>query len=369
MSCHSISASVTYKNEKKQGTAGCTKRICWISSRTISIARGIATKGESSSRYIDSKYARNGKDEESACTTSWWDLDSKKLRENQETIQQLTSQLQQWQEQMNSVNSSWEFQDIESNYGGRLSHVSTQPEMIPSSRALLNRDKRLPLDTWNQSRVQENVVGSQFSTFDSPRDFPQRISCDNVQRNREAVPLDLQPKVKTSLTSEDGQKIMAQFQCPCLRQDRWLRVLNTRLIFRRNTWSDSKDSNYRNYKSTGSLILIIFWCGKQDSKHRSQVVLIFRRKLCYGSKKWRWLILWMGENPHDQYMEKIFQTLRCWTRRLHHPWTRSSRIPSSKRRSASRNRKLRKRTVSFEEDRSPSWSMTTFEWLVLMTQY
>ena len=29
-----------------------------------------------------------------------------------------------------------------------------------------------------------------------------------------------------------------------------------------------------------------FWCGKQDSEHRSQVVLIF--------KKWRWLILWMN---------------------------------------------------------------------------
>ena len=41
-----------------------------------------------------------------------------------------------------------------------------------------------------------------FSTFDSPRDFPQRISSENVQRNREAVPRD--PRVKTSLTCEDG---------------------------------------------------------------------------------------------------------------------------------------------------------------------
>ena len=61
--------------------------------------------------------------------------------------------------------------------------------------------------------------------------------------------------------------------------------------------------------------------------------------------------------------------MRCWTRRLLLLWTRSYRIPSSRRRSVSRNRKLRKRTVSFEEDRSPSWSTTTFEWLALMTQY
>ena len=75
--------------------------------------------------------------------------------------------------------------------------------MIPSSRALLSRDKRLPLDTWNLSGVQENFFSNQFSTFDSPRVFPQRISSDDVQRNREAAFGD--PKVKTSLTSEDGQ--------------------------------------------------------------------------------------------------------------------------------------------------------------------
>ena len=59
--------------------------------------------------------------------------------------------------------------------------------MIQSSRSLLSRDKRLPLDTWNQSGLQENVVGNQFSTFDSPRGHPQRIQCDDVERNREAV--------------------------------------------------------------------------------------------------------------------------------------------------------------------------------------
>ena len=55
------------------------------------------------------------------------------------------------------MNGSGEFWDIESNYSGRLSHVSSQPEMIPSSLALLSRDTRLPLDTWNQFGVQENV--------------------------------------------------------------------------------------------------------------------------------------------------------------------------------------------------------------------
>ena len=76
-----------------------------------------------------------------------------RLRENHETIEQLTSQLQQMQEQMNSVNDSGDYQDVESNYSGRLSHGSSQPAMIPSCRFLLSCDKRLPLDTWNQSGV------------------------------------------------------------------------------------------------------------------------------------------------------------------------------------------------------------------------
>ena len=111
-----------------------------------------------------------------------------KLRENHETIQQLTSQLQQMQEQMNSMNVSGDFQDVESNYCGRLSHVSSQPAMIPSSRTMLSRDKRLPLDTGNQSGLQKNVLGNQFSTFDSARNLRQRIQSDEIQRERGSAP-------------------------------------------------------------------------------------------------------------------------------------------------------------------------------------
>ena len=74
-----------------------------------------------------------------------------KLREHHETIQQLPSHLQQMQEHTNSVNDSGNFQDVEPNCSGRLSHVSSQLAMIPSSRSLLSHDERLRLDTWNQS--------------------------------------------------------------------------------------------------------------------------------------------------------------------------------------------------------------------------
>ena len=74
------------------------------------------------------------------------------------------------------------------NYSGRLSPVSSEPATIQSSRSMLSRDKRLPLDTWNTSGLQENVLGNQFSTFASPRDHHQGIHPCAPQRERGSVP-------------------------------------------------------------------------------------------------------------------------------------------------------------------------------------
>ena len=134
-----------------------------------------------------------------------------KLRENHETIQKLTSQLQEMQDQMNSMNDSGKFQEVESNYSGRLSYVPSQPAVIPSLRTMLSRDKRLPLDTWNTSGLQENVFGNQFSTFVSPRGHPQGMISNDVQRERGAV---LQATgTGTIFTRDDTHKIEAHFQC------------------------------------------------------------------------------------------------------------------------------------------------------------
>ena len=98
-----------------------------------------------------------------------------KFRESHETIQRLTAQLQSLQEQMNSMNDSGEFQEVESNHSGILSHVPSQPEEIPSSSSMLSRDKHLPCDTWNSPGLQENVFGNQCSTFGSPGNHSQGI--------------------------------------------------------------------------------------------------------------------------------------------------------------------------------------------------
>ena len=91
------------------------------------------------------------------------------------------------QNQMNFMNDSGEFQEVESNYSGRLSHVSSQLVMIPSSRSLLSLDKRFPLDTWNQSGLQEHFLGNQFSTFDSGRMKTIHTSVD--RQNQDTIPM------------------------------------------------------------------------------------------------------------------------------------------------------------------------------------
>ena len=62
------------------------------------------------------------------------------------------------QEQMNLMNDSGECQEVESNHSGRLSYVPSQPAVIPSSRSMLKRDERLPLDTWNTSGLQKTLL-------------------------------------------------------------------------------------------------------------------------------------------------------------------------------------------------------------------
>ena len=65
------------------------------------------------------------------------------LRESQATIQELTSQIQELQQRVNYMNDSEECQNMESTYSGQLFHVPSQPQVVPSPRALWSRDQSL----------------------------------------------------------------------------------------------------------------------------------------------------------------------------------------------------------------------------------
>ena len=162
---------------------------------------------------------------------------------------------------------------MESNYSGRLSHVSSQPVMIPSFCAFPSRDKRLPLDTWNQSGLQENVFENQFSTFDSPRDFSHRISSADGQRNREAFPE--AGRMKTSHTSDDKQR-GDTIPMPTFARRPSTTSSIIPVEFLQNSMV-GQQRQCRNCNSANSLIYVRFWCENFDSKPKSLLVLIFHR--------------------------------------------------------------------------------------------
>ena len=83
------------------------------------------------------------------------------LRECQATSHELTSQIQELQDRVNSMNDSREFQDVESVCSGKLSHVPSLPAVVPIPPGMLSRDQSLQPDTWN-------MLGTSGNVFDSP---------------------------------------------------------------------------------------------------------------------------------------------------------------------------------------------------------
>ena len=89
------------------------------------------------------------------------------LRESHATIQELISQIQELQERVNHLDDSREFQDVESICSGKLSHVPSQPAIVPSLGGMLSRDPSLRPDTWHLLGTSGNVFGSPRAVIDS----------------------------------------------------------------------------------------------------------------------------------------------------------------------------------------------------------
>ena len=159
------------------------------------------------------------------------------------------------QEQMNSMNDSGEFQDIESNYSGRLSHFSTQPVMIPSSRSLLSCDKRLPLDTWNQSGLQETFLEINYLRLIHPEMILKEFNQTTCKAGR----------TKTIHTIEDRQN-QCTIPMPTFATRPSTTSSHYRWNNRRTASSDFEDSKYRNCNSTNCQTHNRFWCGSSVQK-------------------------------------------------------------------------------------------------------
>ena len=182
-------------------------------------------------------------------------------------------------------------------------HVSSEPAMIPSSRTLLSRDKRLPIDTWNQSGLLR-FYGNQLSAFNSPRNHPQRIQSDDVQRNQETVPDAGRTKIihtcEDRLNQGTTPMPMTFATKPLTTNCRMSLELPQNFMVgqQRQQISELQFDKFPNPKS------FIVW--KIRFKTQVTTCSVFHRMLCCGSKKWRWLIHWTSWNHRDQFVERNF---------------------------------------------------------------
>ena len=112
------------------------------------------------------------------------------------------------------MSDSGQFQDVESNYSGQISHVPSQPAVVPSPRSKLSRDRSMPLDSWNLSETQGNVFGNPRPMFDSTQSSYQAILHSTNPSATDSIP------VQGHLLREVKKELGAQHQCWCLQEGR-----------------------------------------------------------------------------------------------------------------------------------------------------
>ena len=112
--------------------------------------------------------------------------------------------------------------------------------------------------------------------------------------------------------------------------------------FQRIMAQTNKDCRFRNFTLTNSLLQKHSLVGREDSRLRFVLVHNSLRKLCCGSKKWRWVNQWMISYLHVLVQEFEHQILKYSMRRLLQHWTESSITPASRKRSVWRNKKAQK---------------------------
>ena len=160
--------------------------------------------------------------------------------------------MQQMQEQMNSMNDSGDFQDVESNLveGCLTFPVNLRWFRVLAPCSAATKDCHLTHGITLDYR--KTFMEINFLRLIHPEIILKEF---NLTTCKETEKQSLKQKGWWLVTQERTHKIKAQFQCRHLRQGRWLRGLQYRWNYNRTTWSDSK---YRSCHSTNSLIHNLF---------------------------------------------------------------------------------------------------------------
>ena len=83
---------------------------------------------------------------------------------NPTTVSQLLTQIQDWQNKVNSLRDARDFYDPETASSSGASHVPSQPLNIPSPTGKLSRDSGLILDTQNSMGTTTTTLRGHFGS-------------------------------------------------------------------------------------------------------------------------------------------------------------------------------------------------------------
>ena len=264
---------------------------------------------------------------------------------------------------MNYFKDSGEFHEAEPNYSGNCTHVPSQRARILSPRSMLSCDKRLQPETWIPSGLQENVFANPRSTLESlqiPYQGTHPFMTPNAAGKAPAL-----ISIGKPVARED-ERIGSTIPMPTFaRRPPTVSSFVPKVIPQSSTVGQQRQQiselQFDKFPTPSS-----FSCWK----------IRFGNQVTTCSDFPSEAMLWIKEVEMVDSMDELkssrsiagknfpnFQNAGRKDWRL--LWTKSSKTPTSRRRSVSRNRKPRKRTGFYEEDRSPWWSMTTVVSLVL----
>ena len=213
----------------------------------------------------------------------------RRLVEDQDTILELTGKIQELQNEINCINDSRDFQDAESIRSGN-SHVTSRPVSFPPHPipegmlrdSFVSTSRREgPPSIWDTHGTSGNVFANPVASSSAP--YPREF---NPWSSRTAEPLH-SSTVEKSERQEQDQDLRCQSG-----QSAKNSVIFSGGDSSMNYGPDQQrlqisDLQFDKIPTPATLT------GRQDSRLRYLRVHNFLRKLCIGSKKWRWLIQWM----------------------------------------------------------------------------
>ena len=210
-----------------------------------------------------------------------------------------------------------------------MDNFHTFPARTPSPRSMLSCDKRLQPETWNPPGPQEIFFANPRPTLESlqiPYQGTHPLMAPNAAAGLPRL------SAQGDLWQEREERVGCTIPMPtsARRPPTWRSFILVDIPH------SSMVGQQRQQISELQIDIFLtpqsFLSWKMRFRNQVTTCSDFSRRLCYGSKRWRWWIQWQV---------RICQILRCWTRALLLLRTRSSRITTSKKK------------VSLEEQKAP----------------